>query len=351
MIETPTERQSFLPDFCHPASLLRTLLIAQLLVFILVAVHPGGLQERLHALALTTLFVQWIAVVDVALLCALRRHLTHLDDRVAAAIAFVLLQVVTIAVALVAHGITGLMALPVVSKPLPAMLVEYTVVSAIVTAVGLRYFYVTAEWQRNLQAESQARVQALQARIRPHFLFNSMNTIASLTRSDPIAAERAVEDLSELFRATLAEQSLRTLDEELEFVASYLRIEALRLGARLVVEWDLDPVAGRAVVPAMTLQPLLENAVYHGIEAQPGGGTVRITTRCGVERVRLVVENPSAQGPGRVDGHRLAQDNIRQRLELAFGDAAVFRVEEGDSRYRVVIEVPIPEHRSQRDAP
>ncbi len=350
MIETPTERQSFLPDFCQPASLLRTLLIAQLLVFILVAVRPGELQERVHALALTTLFVQWIAVVDVALLCALRRQLTHLDDRVAAAIAFVLLQVVTIAISLAAYGVTSLVALPVVSQPLPVMLVEHTVVSAIVTALGLRYFYVTAEWQRNLQAESQARVQALQARIRPHFLFNSMNTIASLTRSDPVAAERAVEDLSELFRATLAEQSLRTLDEELEFVASYLRIEALRLGARLVVDWHLDPAAGGAVVPAMTLQPLLENAVYHGIEAQPGGGTVRITTRRVGERAHLVVENPSAQGPGRVEGHRLAQDNIRQRLELAFGEAAEFRVEEEDGRYRVVIEVPIPEHRSERDA-
>lgn len=341
MINTRTERQSFLPDFCQPASLLRTLLIAQLLVFILVAVRPGELQERLHALALTTLFVQWIAVVDVAVLCALRRQLAHVDDRVAAAIAFVLLQVVTLGMSLAAWGVTSLVALPVVRQPLPVMLLEHTVVSAIVTALGLRYFYVTAEWQRNLQAETQARVQALQARIRPHFLFNSMNTIASLTRSDPGAAEQAVEDLAELFRATLAEQSLRTLDEELEFVASYLRIEALRLGPRLTVDWNLDPAAGRAVIPALTLQPLLENAVYHGIEAHSGGGTVRISTECGSEHVRVLVENPAAQGPARTDGHRLAQDNIRQRLELAFGDTADFSVEHSDSRYRVIIQVPM----------
>ena len=341
MTQNGEARGGFLPDFCQSANLLRTMLFAQLLAFILVAVRPGGLSERIEALALITLFIQWIAILDVALLCGLRARLERLDRRLAAGLAFVLLQLVTVAVTLVGYAISAGVGLPIFGGPLSQALAEHALISAIVTALGLRYFYVTAEWRRRVESEAQARVAALQARIRPHFLFNSMNTIASLTRSNAPAAEEAVEDLSELLRATLSDQPLSTLANEIELAASYLRIEASRLGSRLQVSWDVDRAAQGARLPALTLQPLVENAVYHGIERRAEGGTVSLSTQLQGERVRIVVENPAPAQPARSDGHRLAQDNVRQRLRLQFGTAGHFAIEQSGERYRVTIEVPM----------
>ena len=178
----------------------------------------------------------------------------------------------TISFTWIAHTIGRIAYLPIGMHDLSILLLENGVISVIVSAIVLRYFYVTAQWQRDVEASAEAQVQALQARIRPHFLFNSMNTIASLTRSDPATAEHAVEDLSELFRASLAHKTFVPLSEELELVGSYLRIEGQRLGERLEVEWDLDADAADVEIPELSLQPLVENAVNHGIEQCSAGG-------------------------------------------------------------------------------
>ena len=126
----------------------------------------------------------------------------------------------------------------------------------------LRYFYVTHQWRSNLESVAESRFAALQARIRPHFLFNSMNTIASLTRSDPAAAERAIEDLADLFRASLGNSNEPiSLEQELEVTRVYQRMEEQRLGDRLKVDWQLDNVPMQTRVPGLTIQPLLENAI------------------------------------------------------------------------------------------
>jgi two-component system sensor histidine kinase AlgZ len=206
-------------------------------------------------------------------------------------------------------------------------------IALIVTALLLRYFFVTHQWQKHVRAEALSRIQALQARIRPHFLFNSMNTIAALTRSDPKRAEEAVEDLADLFRATLRDSHnpLR-LKEELELTRIYQRIEALRLGSRLDVRWDVGSLPMRAFVPGLTVQPLLENAIYHGIEPLERGGTVTVSGRVVDGEVELVVSNPvaedSAPGEQRA-GNRIALDNIRQRLDLAYGGRGSMTVEQG----------------------
>ena len=335
---------TFLPDFCEQGNLLRTMVIAELLAIILAAAQEGTLLARVEALALLSLFIQWVAVTDIALLCMAQRHLARLDERVAAFGAFVLLQVVTAAFTVLAHGLTRALALQLVDLPLGTMEIEHGVISAVVTALGLRYFYVSAQWRRNVEAEAQARVQALQARIRPHFLFNSMNTIANLTRTDAEQAENAVQDLSELFRASLSERSLLLLSEELELTASYLRIERQRLGSRLRVEWSLDPNAGNARLPALTLQPLVENAVYHGIEQTSGGGRLQIATRHEDRSVEVCIRNPAPSERGqRTGGHRMAQDNVRQRLLLAFGDSATMEVSAMEDDYVVSIRIPSEE--------
>jgi len=174
-----------------------------------------------------------------------------------------------------------------------------------------------------------------------------MNTIASLTRSDPKRAEEAVEDLADLFRATLRDShSPLRLKEELELTRIYQRIEALRLGSRLAVRWEVAELPMRAFVPGLTVQPLLENAIYHGIEPLETGGTVTISGRVVGGEIELVVSNPvatnSAPGEPRT-GNRIALDNIRQRLDLAYGGRGSLTVDQQPDRYQVTVRFPYTE--------
>lgn len=209
------------------------------------------------------------------------------------------------------------------------------------SALTLRYLYVLFEWRRRVESEAQARFQALQARIRPHFLFNSMNTIASLTRSAPRVAEQVVEDLSDLFRTSLEESPRGSnLGRELELCRQYLRIERLRLGERLRVEWVLDGAPQDLPMPALILQPLVENAVYHGIEPAPGGGTIRIDARRTDGRVRIQISNSLAGGSAR-EGHRMALENVRQRLDAFFGGGVGFETRREAGGYTVALSLPL----------
>jgi len=333
--------QTFLPDFCEQGNLLRTMLIAELLAIGIAAVDTGPWLARLETLALVSLFVQWVAVVGIALLCLSQRYLARLDDRVAAVLAFALLMAVILAFTLVVDAARDGLALPLTEQPVAAMLLEHAVVGAIVSALALRYFYVTAQWRRQIEAEAEARIQALQARIRPHFLFNSLNTIAELTRTEPAQAEAAVEDLSALFHISLSGRTLVTLDDELAMVASYLRLECQRLGERLRVEWSIDQGVGAIAVPALTLQPLVENAVYHGIAQLPAGGRIRIEAqRSDGGATEVTVRNEVADTSVYASGHRMAQDNVRQRLRLARGERATMTTETRAGEYIVRVHLP-----------
>jgi two-component system sensor histidine kinase AlgZ len=212
-----------------------------------------------------------------------------------------------------------------------------------VGAVTLRYLYIQFQWKRNLELETQARIQILQSRIRPHFLFNSMNTIASLTRTDPRLAERVVEDLAELFRLSLSDARVPvTLEQELDLCRRYLAIEALRLGQRLETSWSLAAAPLDALLPAFTVQPLLENAVNHGIEPSSGSGRLELAVSRGRHGIRVLIANPIPKGwaEGHREGNRMAQDNVRQRLRAFFGEAGRMRVVQDPGGYRVVLEFP-----------
>jgi two-component system sensor histidine kinase AlgZ len=215
-------------------------------------------------------------------------------------------------------------------------------ICTIAGGLALRYFYVAHQWRRNVEAEAQSRVRALQARIRPHFLFNSMNTIASLTRTNPRAAEQAIADLSDLFRASLRENRERIpLASEIEIARAYERVERLRLGDRLQVDWQIDSLPMDASVPALILQPLLENAVYHGIEPLEKGGTIRVTGKREGPMVVLTIDNPVASKiVARRAGHRIGLDNVRQRLELMFHGDAQVEVFEAPERFVVTLRFP-----------
>lgn len=319
-----------LPDFCAARATLAVVLIVTLIAVILTIARADTPLHVWLDLARISLFLLWTGLGSAALLCALRPRLSSLSISVASAVA---LGAIGLVVALVSLAASILAAQPDLAflagaHPLRALLplnlggfvARNVTVGLIVGGLALRYFHVAGEWRRNVEMQARARVDALQARIRPHFLYNSMNTIAALTRSNPEQAERCIEDLSDLFRVSLDERRSRiTLQEELQAARTYQQIEQRRLGARLRVEWDVGALPPRALVPSLLLQPLLENAINHGIEPRHEGGTVTISGALDGDVIGLTVRNP-LPGPAAIahEGNRVALDNIRERLSLMY---------------------------------
>lgn len=211
--------------------------------------------------------------------------------------------------------------------------------AAFATGVLAWYFYL-----RNRAfspAISEARLQALQARIRPHFLFNSLNAVLSVIRKDPKRAEGALEDLAELFRTVMADnRQLIALRDELSLCRQYLNLEQLRLGERLRVDWRLDPTAEDALVPPMLLQPLVENAVYHGIEPGIAPGLIEVRIERRGDRLWLQLTNPYHPDYQHRQGNRMALANIRERLQLHFDVEASLKTRVADGRYEIGIAMP-----------
>lgn len=199
-------------------------------------------------------------------------------------------------------------------------------------------------------AMDEARLMALTARIRPHFLYNSLNAVLGTIRSDPRRAETALEEMAELFRALMHDpRELVPLSDEIALCRKYLELERLRLGdERVQVKWDIESCPPDALMPPLMLQPLLENAVYHGIEpmAEPGPITVGMRTTGAM----LVIElgNPHETRHSHAKGNRMALANIRERLSLFFGDAAYLNAEMKEGRYEVRIVLPYQRVVAQR---
>lgn len=327
-------RSVFLPNFCRIRVLFAWVLTAELLAAVLALADTHA--DVWQALSLRSLYVQWIALSLAALLCLLRPWLIGRTHIVAGLLVWALGLLVTTLVFVLAQHYT---AAAIDWTRLPAHLG----VAAIVLAVALRYLFEMYRRRERELAEADARAQALQARIRPHFLFNSMNTIANLTRSDARLAEDVVQDLSDLFRASLGKSArVNTLYDELNLAKGYLRIEAQRLGERLQVEWDIAELPMAARLPALLLQPLLENAVYHGIEPALEGGTIEVVGRYrrGLVNIGIVNSVPADAPPQPRKGNQMAQQNVRDRLQAAFGERGEMRIGEVDGRYQVRIVFP-----------
>ena len=219
-------------------------------------------------------------------------------------------------------------------------LVRALVIAAAIAGAVLAYLRLHTKAYSPALAE--ARLQALQARIRPHFLFNSLNAVLALIRRDPKRAERTLEDLADLFRALMSDsRSLVRLADEISLVERYAAIEQLRLGERLRMSWDLDNAPVDAMLPALVLQPLLENAVYHGVEPGTGTGDVLVRIVRRGKRVHMLIENPWHEtGNGHRAGNHMALDNIRERLMLYFDDEARLETRVEGARYQVEIDIP-----------
>lgn len=249
--------------------------------------------------------------------------------------------------------VIGLLALPWVRPDLPLSEAGWWLFGRVVlvaaTALALTEIF-RLRARAYSPSFSEARLQALQARIRPHFLFNSLNAVLGLMRSDPRRAEATLENLADLFRVFMRDaRDLVALDDEVITCKEYLAIEQLRLGERLKVEWHLEEMPGDALLPSLLLQPLLENAVHHGIEPSSETGTIRISAGRIGERVRVEILNPVlAEQPVR-PGNQMALSNVRERLMLLYDMEAELKTGAQGDTYRVEIEFPYRKERRKRD--
>jgi two-component system sensor histidine kinase AlgZ len=282
-----------------------------------------------------------VVLFSAVLLCPLRPVFARLNLPAASACALLV-------VALVASisSVVAMQLYPRISYGSDSVwwLLRNVLVALVLAGIALRYFYLQQQLRLREKSELQARLDSLRARIRPHFLFNTMNSIASLIATRPEAAEQAVEDLSELFRSSLQEtDKLATVADELRLCELYLGIEQLRLGSRLSVNWQLDETVRDQRMPGLLLQPLVENAVYHGIAPLPDGGVITVEiSRCG-DKIQVLVDNPIPAHPGQSEGNHMALFNIEQRLYGLYGTEAGVEIQKGPDYYRVKLHYPAGE--------
>ncbi len=343
--QATSDNEFFLPDFCGLHSVFAVVVLVELFAFVLTLASAPHSDDLWSVLALYSLFMQWVGLVSSALLCMARRPLSGLSDTLAGLVSYFMLLLTIGVLSLIAYTTMELTGFPNVIDNRREFLLRNLGIGAIACALILRYFYVSYQWRQRIRAEARARLEALQARIRPHFLFNSINTVTSLIHDKPDDAEEALLDLADLFRASLREeQQFIPLADELALTRRYLNMESLRLGERLQLRWQLEEGIETIQLPPLILQPLVENAVYHGIEPLPEGGTVTIVIRRDAGQLSLAVSNPLPHGGSeRGEGNRIALENIRARLAAHYGERASLTLEEGESEFRVQLCLPIEE--------
>ncbi|MEJ2563793.1 MAG: histidine kinase [Anaerolineales bacterium] len=292
------------------------------------------------------MFVQWIALSEAGTLCALRSWINRLPRAPAIAVTYGLLLLVTVVVTEMAVWL--LYATGKIQTPRPDWYFYFHVqnfsISIVVNALALRYLLGVHQLQQRTLSEERARMQALKSRIRPHFVFNSLNIIARLTRSSPAKAEHAIEDMADLFRMMLSEtENLVPILNEVNIAHKYIALEQLRLDSRLNVEWDIGKFPRKAIIPVLTLQPLLENAIRHGIEPNPEGGTIYVRLWEENDSIYIKVTNPVPVRKPRsgtaAEGQDLAE--LRGRLQLHYGDAATLTRTSKNGEFEVFVILPV----------
>lgn len=319
-----------LPDWRNFGVMLRVLLGVNGLALLAALVQAGDIGKWLGSYLQMAAVVEPLLLVELGLLSLARNALWRLPLRLGQACVV---------------GLAGVLAAVLFFYARSLSLVEAGVAARAVllamATAGLLLAYFELRSRALSPAQAEARLAALNARIRPHFLFNSLNAVLSLIRARPQQAEAALESLSDLFRAAMRDPGeLVSLADEIDLGRQYLELEKLRLGERLHVDWQLVGVPMDLPIPPLMLQPLLENAVYHGIEPSPEGGAVTVAIRQVGEELRIVISNPTAGQLPHAAGNQMALANIRERLALYYDLEARLETEAGDHRYDVRITLP-----------
>jgi two-component system sensor histidine kinase AlgZ len=344
----PGEKTEFLPNFCTGEVVFNVVVVAEMLAIVINLIIPRNFlaATALQDLLLISIFIQWVALAGTAVLCYTRKYLNRLPNLRALGAAYLLLLLTTF---VVSECVVWLLwALGRLNSARPAWYADFHIlnltISAIINGLLLRLFLAKHELQSRTLSEARARLQALQSRIRPHFVFNSMNIIASLTRSAPEKAEAAIEDMADLFRMMLSQdEMLVPVKNEIDVAKKYLALEALRLDNRLTVNWDIGKFPRKAVMPVLTLQPLLENAIRHGIEELPAGGAIDVRLWEENDRIYIRVANPLPKTRPKKAKSTPGQslDNMRQRFQSHYGEQATLTSAEENGLFTVTVVLPI----------
>ena len=343
-----THERYFLPDFGSFGMAIRFILLAELIAIIItIGRNPVFDEQAWQDLNLLSAFAISISLFSVVILKLTAPLLRRTSVMVGSILVVMLLLFVT------AVGTDGMIFalhdLGLIPERWPpwreSLIIRSLLVALIISVLGVRYFIAQHRAEIEARAQQEARMQALQSRIRPHFLFNSLNSVAGLTRTNPEKGEAILHDLADLFRVLLADaRKLVPISAEREISRQYLEIEKIRLGDRLTIVWNMSPNIPRATqIPALTLQPLLENAIYHGIEPRFAGGTIKIDMWVEGELLNILVSNPLPEVRKNTHGrgNKIAQENTRQRLTTQFGAAASLQAFEEGGQYHVKIKMPI----------
>ncbi|OTK62838.1 alginate biosynthesis protein [Acinetobacter pittii] len=291
-------------------------------------------------------FINWVILSFFALVERFQGFFSSLRQEFALAIGFVMLQSIVVLTTLISNffqfgllnkhaSLTQGWSVYFTNVPL------YLSYGILLGAFCLRYLYVREQWLHQQYAELNARIQAMQARIHPHFLFNSLNNVVSLIAIDPDKAESMLISLSRLFRASFQELKLVSLHEEIELSKQYLMIEQVRLGERLKVDWkiELSSVQLKQItIPLLTLQPLLENSIFHGVEPMMGKATIGVLVEILQNQVSIVITNPYTDDTiNSRKGHGIALENVKQRLKAYYGNTVRFQVYKGEALYTTIM--------------
>ncbi len=336
----------FLPELCTPQAILRVMVGAEVLAI----VHALTSSSATYAasiikLGLTSLFLQWVALSSTLLICILAKKLRHLSvTQISIAISSIVVAF-TIGASILTIIADSYQKVGVVHYWDTPFILRNAFIALVLILMALHYLYIQNERNEFVHADSGAKYDALQSRMRPHFLFNSLNTIAQLIHVDQNKAEDALLDLADIFRTTLDTRNRISLGEELDVTLRYLRMEGLRLGKRrLNIVWDMDKktLPFNMEIPPLLLQPLVENAIYHGIQPCKDGGTLGISLYDSGEMLDVVVSNPvPPEGTtSHSKGNHIAQENLKNRLRLAYGDRANLKIIKTEHQYRVSFSIP-----------
>ncbi|MFQ3229731.1 sensor histidine kinase [Reinekea sp.] len=323
-----------LPDLCQTTSLLLLILVTELGVLTWELISPGFIWARM---GYRSLVIQWMVLLSATALCQMKPILTKLTVTAGWILAFSGSFIISSAVL-----ITGQIVVSGFERMDVWQVTQQVMAIAMITAMVLRYFQLQQHLIVQNKAELNSRLNALQARIKPHFLFNSLNTIAELIATKPEAAEVAVLNLSNLFRANLKEtEGLSSIRQEIDLIRGYLGIEQWRLGERLTVHWQLPEPLQDWPVPVLSIQPIVENAIVHGIAVSEVGGELTIKVEQNKTQMTVTVVNTVTSSQVVFTGHGVALENIRHRLAVIYGDQSKLTIDSTGNHYKVILVFPV----------
>ncbi|MGB0955214.1 MAG: sensor histidine kinase [Panacagrimonas sp.] len=337
------EPEKLIPDFCSGPALFTMAVVMELVAVCFALAQPNS-PNMLRNFALLSLYMQWIGLCASAALCLTRRLFRLARPGVVflfcwGVLILIVMGLSNLAWILGTHPRFGMLA---PGEPRVWFVLRHTGIAALVALMLLRYYWTRHQWLERVRTESEFRYQALNARIRPHFFFNALNSLAALITIRPADAELMVEDLADVFRASLDQRGrMVPFVDEIGVCNAYLRIEKARLAEKLNVQWDVPEPLLNWRVPMLLLQPLVENAVYHGISKMREGGTLRVHAYLAQETMIVEVENPMpASTTPKSSGNQIALGNIASRLKLIYGEGGRLELGPAEGIFRARLFIP-----------